>query len=325
MSYNRKIWRTGDVITEDALNNMERGIEDAHQNLGGTSGGTGGESYDDTEIRTEINNIKADLGTAQLTTTAKNIKGAINEIKNLVNQGGTGGGTSYDDTEIKADIQTLKDNQIILVEDETSMEGINDNEYPTLNTQDKTLIGSINEVNTQCADLANRIENVDTSRIPTSTSIESNKLYLKNSAGQKIDSGTVLPTGSSGSIDTSILAVSTIIESNRLYLRNSAGQKIDNGTLLPTSSSGDSSGGSSGSSDTLSEAQRNIIINEILDGVVPKYKTKAQYDVLTDDQKNDSSIEYHITDVEGVILTSPNGTQFKLKVANDGTLSTEIL
>ena len=173
-------------------------------------------------------------------------------------------------------------------------------------------------------DLAESVSSVDTSRIPASTSVESNKLYLKNSAGQKIDSGTVLPTGSSGSIDTSILAVSTIIESNRLYLRNSAGQKIDNGTLLPTSSSG-SSGGSSGSSDTLSEAQRNIIINEILDGVVPKYKTKAQYNVLTDDQKNDPSIEYHITDVEGVILTSPNGSQFKLKVSNDGTLSTEKL
>ena len=105
MSYNRKIWRVGDVITEEALNNMEKGIEDAHQNSGGT------------------------------------------------------GGTSYDDTEIKADIQTLKDDQIILVEDETSMEGINDNEYPALNTQNKTIIGAINEVK----DLASGIENVDTS------------------------------------------------------------------------------------------------------------------------------------------------------------------
>jgi hypothetical protein len=69
---------------------------------------------------------------------------------------GTGGGgtnTPYDDTAIKADIQTLKDSQINLVEDETSMEGIKDNEYPTLNTQDKTLIGAINEVNAQCKDI----------------------------------------------------------------------------------------------------------------------------------------------------------------------------
>jgi len=65
-----------------------------------------------------------------------------------------GTGKAYDDTAIKADIQTLKTNQINLVEDETSMEGIKDNEYPTLNTTDKTLIGGINEVNAQCKDKA---------------------------------------------------------------------------------------------------------------------------------------------------------------------------
>ena len=104
MSYNKKVWKSGDRITKEALNNMENGIEAAHQNSGG-------------------------------------------------------GGTSYDDTAIKADIQTLKTNEVNLVTDETSMEGIKDNEYPTLTTQDKTLIGAINEVNTQYKDIANKIEN----------------------------------------------------------------------------------------------------------------------------------------------------------------------
>lgn len=36
--------------------------------------------YDDTEIKTDINTIKTDLGTAQLTTTAKDVKGAVNEV-----------------------------------------------------------------------------------------------------------------------------------------------------------------------------------------------------------------------------------------------------
>lgn len=62
---------------------------------------------------------------------------------------------SSDTTAIKADIQTLKDNAINLIEDETSMEGIKDNEYPSLTTQDKTLIGSINEVNSQYKDIVN--------------------------------------------------------------------------------------------------------------------------------------------------------------------------
>ena len=64
--------------------------------------------------------------------------------------------TPYDDSAIKKDIQTLKDNEVTLVKDETSMEGIKDNEYPTLTTQDKTLIGSINEVNAQCKDIVNQ-------------------------------------------------------------------------------------------------------------------------------------------------------------------------
>lgn len=36
--------------------------------------------YDDTEVKTDINNIKTDLGTDELTTTAKNVKGAVNEV-----------------------------------------------------------------------------------------------------------------------------------------------------------------------------------------------------------------------------------------------------
>ena len=69
-----------------------------------------------------------------------------------------GTGKPYDDSAIKADIQTLKTNAVNLVEDETSMEGIKDNEYPTLTTTNKTLIGGINEVNTQCKDIANQLK-----------------------------------------------------------------------------------------------------------------------------------------------------------------------
>lgn len=75
MSYNKKVWKSGDRITKEALNNMENGIEAAHQNSGGS-----GTSYDDTEIKTDIKTIKTDLGTEELTTTAKDIKGAVNEV-----------------------------------------------------------------------------------------------------------------------------------------------------------------------------------------------------------------------------------------------------
>lgn len=69
----------------------------------------------------------------------------------------TGESQTTKNNNMKKDIQTLKDNEITLVKDETSMEGIKDNEYPTLTTQDKTLIGSINEVNSQYKEKANNI------------------------------------------------------------------------------------------------------------------------------------------------------------------------
>jgi hypothetical protein len=75
MSYNKKVWKSGDRITKEALNNMENGIEAAHQNSGGT-----GTAYDDTAIKNDINAIKTDLGAEALNTTAKDIKGAVNEV-----------------------------------------------------------------------------------------------------------------------------------------------------------------------------------------------------------------------------------------------------
>lgn len=75
MSYNKKVWKSGDRITKEALNNMENGIEAAHQNSGGS-----GTSYDDTAIKTDINTIKTDLGTVELTTADKTVKGAVNEV-----------------------------------------------------------------------------------------------------------------------------------------------------------------------------------------------------------------------------------------------------
>lgn len=100
--------------------------------------------------------------------------------------------TPYDDSVIKADIQTLKDNEINLVKDETSMEGIKDNEYPTLTTTDKTLIGSINEVNAQFKEIANNQ--------PTDLSLDSatNLLQLVNSKGSKLGNGITLPISSGG-------------------------------------------------------------------------------------------------------------------------------
>ena len=104
------------------------------------TGGTG-KPYDDTSIKSDISNIKNDLGTAQLTTTAQNVKGAINEIdakcddiavKTITTEERTKltNLKNYDDTSIKADINNIKA----------------DLGTAQLNTTAKDLKGAINEV-----------------------------------------------------------------------------------------------------------------------------------------------------------------------------------
>ena len=56
---------------------------------------------------------------------------------------------------------------------------------------------------------------------------------------------------------------------------------------------------------------KQAIIDEVLDGVQPKYVTQAEYDALSDADKNNPKIEYHITDapiVEYQLKTDDNLT-----------------
>lgn len=146
-TYNQTNWGNGDVISSAKLNKLEKVAKDNVDKVNkipaksiveggklylakadgtkldsGTelpAGGTG-TSYDDTEIKTDINTIKTDLGTAQLTTTNKDIKGAINEVnaqyKDIANELGRDSegnpinmGTTA--TNIRSAIKELKDNQ----------------------------------------------------------------------------------------------------------------------------------------------------------------------------------------------------------------------
>ena len=96
------------------------------------------------------------------------------------------------DVEARKDIKIIKENQIKLIEDDTSMEGISDSVHDTLTTKDKTIIGGINEVNDKFKDIANK------------TIIEGNKIYLAKADGTKLDEGTDLPTSSGSSEADSI-------------------------------------------------------------------------------------------------------------------------
>lgn len=97
-------------------------------------------------------------------------------------------GIGYNNTQLK----DIKSKQIILEKDDTSMNGIDDTTHDTLTTTDKTIIGGINEVNSQCKDIANNQ--------PTDLSLDSatNLLQLVNSKGSKLGNGITLPISSGG-------------------------------------------------------------------------------------------------------------------------------
>lgn len=64
----------------------------------------------------------------------------------------------FKDSKAREDIETIKENQINLVEDDTSMEGISDSVHDTLTTDAKKIIPAINEVNDKVKDIAKQIE-----------------------------------------------------------------------------------------------------------------------------------------------------------------------
>ena len=93
MAYKKKVWKTGDIMKQEDINNIENGIEAAHQELQNLH------NYDDTEIK----NI---IGSGTLSTTAQDLKGAINEVfqsasngKTLIAQAITGKGVTTSNTD----------------------------------------------------------------------------------------------------------------------------------------------------------------------------------------------------------------------------------
>ena len=89
MSYNKKIWANGDLITKEGLNNIEDGIYDAHDKINTINNKVENNTNDTNTARQDISDIKLQIGTEELTTTSKKIKGAINDlssqIKDIVN------------------------------------------------------------------------------------------------------------------------------------------------------------------------------------------------------------------------------------------------
>lgn len=80
----------------------------------------------------------------ELTTENKTILGAINELKNELND------KSQNDQMlevIEEKIDKLREEIVVLEEDDLTMDGLVDGEFPELTTNNKTILGAINELN----------------------------------------------------------------------------------------------------------------------------------------------------------------------------------
>ena len=80
MSYNKKIWANGDLITKEGMNNIEDGIYDAHDKINTINNKVEENTNDTNTARQDISDIKLQIGTEELATKSKKLKGAINEL-----------------------------------------------------------------------------------------------------------------------------------------------------------------------------------------------------------------------------------------------------
>ena len=84
MSYNKKIWANGDLITKEGMNNIEDGIFDAHDKINVINNKVEENTTDTNTARQDISDIKLEIGTEELTTSSKKIKGAINDLNSQI-------------------------------------------------------------------------------------------------------------------------------------------------------------------------------------------------------------------------------------------------
>ena len=84
MSYNKRVWANGDLITKERMNNIEDGIYDAHDKINAINNKVEENTTDTNTARQDISDIKLQIGTEELTTTSKKIKGAINELDSQI-------------------------------------------------------------------------------------------------------------------------------------------------------------------------------------------------------------------------------------------------
>lgn len=191
----------------------------------------------------------------------------MTEYISKVQDEGTGKIAYFKDSKAREDIETLntqfKENQINLIEDDTSMEGISDSEHDTLTTTNKKIIPAINEVNDKLKDIANN-------------KADKNEVFSMGNMGQDIKEamtgGSVAVVGKNTILTENI--VDNQVTSEKIYLSYSPDVKIEENDLKVSTISGHL-GGTVGGAITAYESKRCYLFLKISD---INHKLKVYYE-----------------------------------------------
>lgn len=251
------------IKLEDENNNYtSENVEGALEEIDSKIKNIESQGYDDTKIRQDINNIKTEIGTEDLTTDAINIKGAINEIDSKIKNVEVNG---YDDTQIKQNINNIK----------------NEIGSATLNTTDKTVKGAINEIDSKIENKIDRGESGVITNDMLSQEVKNAIASGSSSSGNNNASDiTITDTGNyftSGNVEGALQEVGT--KFSETVKKGESG--VITNTMLSQEvkdaiSTGSSTGGSNNASDITITDSGNYFTGENVEGALQEVGSKIK-------------------------------------------------
>ena len=264
-------------------------------------------NIDTSSIQSELNSVKQQVQSINdeldtKDTTISNIQTKLTELENTINS--LSSSIDSKDAQVLADSKAYTDEQILKVS--------------TGGSADLSLYAKKTDLPTRTGQLTNDsgfITEVPAEYI-TETELNSKGLATETFVTNKIAEAQL--GGGGSTVDLSGLGADLSLNGQTLKLKNSNGVEIGTGVTLPQTSS----------VDAYTKTETDNLIQDYTGGKKQVYLTQAEYDILSDLEKNDVTKVYNITDAtEQVIptdLTIDSNNLLQLKDSNGNTIGTGV-